>query len=270
MSIFYNFKSSKIYNEDVLEFLSKVDDNSVDLIIVDPPYKLEMPKKDIFDYEGSIASKKKIKLVREKWDEFSLDEYIDWSEKWLLESKRILCDTGSMFVFGSYHNIGLINYICQKIKFMIINDICWYKRNAVPNLACRRLTASYESILWLGKNKKYTFNYRTLKDGQFPNDKLKKPNKQMRNVWDIPTAGNENVGHPTQKPIEVYKRCILTGINTEKDNPTIIDFFAGSGTCAVASDILGYNSILVEKDEIYYDIIKKRLKKKNIIFEEIK
>ena len=266
MSSFLNFKNSQIHNGDALEFLSKVDDNSVDLIIIDPPYKLEMPKKDIFDYEGSLLSKNKMKRVKEKWDEFTLDEYIDWSEKWLLESKRILCDTGSMFVFGSYHNIGLINYICQKINFMIINDICWYKRNAVPNLACRRLTASYENILWLGKNKKYTFNYKTLKHGQFPNDKLKKPNKQMRNVWDIPTAGKESVGHPTQKPVEVYKRCILTAINTEKDNPIIIDFFAGSGTCAIAADELGYNSVLVEKDESYFTIIEKRLSEKNVSF----
>ena len=86
---------------------------------------------------------------------------------------------------------------------MIINEIAWYKRNAVPNLACRRLTASYETILWAATSKRYTFNYAALKNGEFPEDRLKQSGKQMRNVWDIPTNGAENVGHPTQKAASI-------------------------------------------------------------------
>ena len=142
---------------------------------------------------------------------------------------------------------------------MIINDIVWFKRNAVPNLSCRRLTASAEHIIWVAKDKNYKFNYKDLKDGIFPEDKIKTNGKQMRNVWDIPTAGNESVGHPTQKPVSLYKRCIMTAINKEIENPLILDFFAGSGTCGVASKELGYDFILVENKEEYYNIIKERL-----------
>tara|TARA_X000000368_G_scaffold6009_1_gene4621 strand:+ start:4055 stop:4867 length:813 start_codon:yes stop_codon:yes gene_type:complete len=270
MNTSLNLKNNIICNGDALNFLKKLEDSSVDLIIVDPPYKLEMPEKDIFDYKDSLMKKRKMRRVKEEWDKFSLEEYLSWSEKWMLESKRVLSDSGSMFVFGSYHNIGLINYICQKIDFMIINDICWYKRNAVPNLACRRLTASFESILWIAKNKKYTFNYKDLKFGDFPKDNLKKQDKQMRNVWDIPTAGNESVGHPTQKPTDVYMRCIMTAINKNKENPVILDFFAGSGTCALAANSLGYKSTLVEKDDGYYKMIKSRLDSCDISYKEIK
>jgi site-specific DNA-methyltransferase (adenine-specific) len=252
---------NKVYNEDCLEFLKKVPNSSVQLIIVDPPYKLEMPEKSGVD---DLMEKKGMKRVNEKWDKFTLDDYIIWCEKWILESFRVLDKTGSMFIFGSYHNIGLINYILQKHKLMIINDIVWFKRNAVPNLSCRRLTASAEHILWVAKDKNYKFNYTDLKNGNFPEDKIKVPFKQMRNVWDIPTQGKESVGHPTQKPISLYKRCIMTAINKDISNPLIIDFFAGSGTCGIASKELNYDFILVEKEKEYFNLIEKRLETKNL------
>jgi site-specific DNA-methyltransferase (adenine-specific) len=93
----------------------------------------------------------------------------------------------------------------------------------------------------------------------FPEDKIKNEGKQMRNVWDIPTAGNESVGHPTQKPVSLYKRCIMTAINKEVEKPLIIDFFAGSGTCGASAKELGYDFILVENNDEYFEIIKKRL-----------
>jgi site-specific DNA-methyltransferase (adenine-specific) len=160
---------------------------------------------------------------------------------------------------------------------MIINDICWYKRNAVPNIACRRLTASYESIIWVAKNKKYTFNYKDMKMGEFPNDKIKSPDKQMRNVWDIPTAGNESfkiefngeiIKHPTQKPTEVYKRCIMSGILKSPDS-VVLDLFGGSGTMGVSAAKLGYKSILIEREEKYIELMKERFNSEKLIFQVI-
>lgn len=247
---------NKVYKQDCMDFLKSLPNNSVQLIIVDPPYKLEMPDKSGVD---GLMEKKGMKRVNEDWDKFTLSGYLDWAESWILESFRVLDEQGSMFIFGSYHNIGLINYILQKNKLMIINDIVWYKRNAVPNLSCRRLTASAEHILWVAKDKQYKFNYKDLKNGDFPNDRLKIPEKQMRNVWDIPTAGNESVGHPTQKPVSLYERCIMMAINKDHPKPLILDFFAGSGTCGIASKNLGYDFIMVEKSEEYLDMINKRL-----------
>lgn len=249
-------EKNKVYNSDCIDFLKSMEDKSTQLIIVDPPYKLEMPNKSGVD---DLIKKKGMKRVNESWDKFTLDEYISWCEEWILESFRVLDKTGSMFIFGSYHNIGLINYILQKNKLMIINDVVWYKRNAVPNLSCRRLTASAEHIIWVAKDKKYKFNYSDLKNGQFPEDNLKSLGKQMRNVWDIPTAGNESVGHPTQKPVSLYERCIKTAINKEHPSPLILDFFGGSGTCGIAARNLGYDFILVENNREYCDIINKRL-----------
>jgi DNA modification methylase len=254
----------RLIKGDCVEILKNMKPKSVDLVVSDPPYKLEMPKKSGVD---NLLKAKKMNRVDEEWDKYTLDEYIKWSEEWIIECFRVLKPHGSMFIFGSYHNIGLINYIMQKNKFMIINDICWFKRNAVPNLACRRLTASYESILWTAQDKKYIFNYDDLKNGNFPNDKIKSQNKQMRNVWDIPTAGNEKyeisigsekINHPTQKPTEVIKRCIMTGIN-KSEKSIILDPFGGSGTTGVVASDLGYDSILIERDDNFFELMKSRI-----------
>ena len=226
---------------------------SLDLIIADPPYKLEMPEKTGVD---DLLSSKKIKLVNEDWDKYTLESYIDFSEEWIASAMKLLKPTGSLFIFGSYHNIGLVNYVLQKQKIMMINDIAWYKRNAVPNLACRRLTASYETILWAAPGKKYRFNYADMKD--YPDDAIHKRGKQMRNVWDIPTNSAESVAHPTQKPTRLYERIIKM---TTGKGDTILDPFGGSGTLGIAASRTGRNSIMIEQSSTYVDVITERMTK---------
>jgi site-specific DNA-methyltransferase (adenine-specific) len=241
---------------DCIECMKIIDDKSIDVVIADPPYKLEMPEKNGVQ---DLLLRKKIKLVNEEWDKYSLDGYIDFTQDWLTQAFRVIKPSGSVCVFGTYHNIGLVNYVMQKNHWMIINEIAWYKRNAVPNLACRRLTASYETILWAANSKNYRFNYAALKGGEFPEDKLKIADKQMRNVWDIPTNSSENVGHPTQKPIKVYER--LLRMTCPENDAIVLDPFAGSGTLAMAAARLDGISkiIMIEKDSTYIEIIKKRI-----------
>ena len=66
---------------------------------------------------------------------------------------------------------------------MLINS--WFKPNASPNMSCRYFTASHETLLWARKapKGKHTFNYEAMKNGDWGDDILKKPNKQMRSVW---------------------------------------------------------------------------------------
>lgn len=236
---------------DCIEEMKIIPEGSIDLIIADPPYKLEMPDKTGVD---DLLSGKKIKLVNEDWDKFTLDGYIDFTINWIDVAMKLLKPHGSIFIFGSYHNIGLVNYVLQSKKIMIINDIAWFKRNAVPNLACRRLTASYESILWAAKTKKYNFNYETMKD--YPDDIIHKRGKQMRNVWDIPTNSAESVPHPTQKPVALYKRIIDVAC---VEDGVVLDPFGGSGTLAIAASAKDRDSILIERDPKYFQVIQDRV-----------
>ena len=248
----------KIYNLDTLDSMGEiVDDKSIDLIICDPPYNISSTSSNVLDYR-STRSKKNFSLFNEQWDSFdSIEHYIGWTDKWIDLCFNKLKDDGSMFIFGSYHNIGLVNYVLQKQKRMIINDICWYKRNAVPNIACRRLQASYETLLWVAKDKKYRFNYKQVKELAYDGDSIKKENKQLRNVWDIPTKAEKRYKHPSKKPLAVYERCIdMAGIQ----GGVLLDCFGGSGTGAIAAIEKDMNYIIFEREEEYCDIIHQRIK----------
>jgi site-specific DNA-methyltransferase (adenine-specific) len=77
--------------------------------------------------------------------------------------------------FGNISQYLSMRYLLQKNDFHILNDIVWFKPNAAPSLSCHFFTASHETILWTRKDKKakHMFNYRKMKNGNFPEDKLK-------------------------------------------------------------------------------------------------
>jgi len=249
---------NKIYNGDAVCILDEqVADKSIDIAIIDPPYNISASSTKVLAYKDGLAEKKNFSLFNEDWDSFdSIEQYIQWTDSWLNKVFEKLKDDGSVFIFGSYHNIGLVNYVLQKQGRMIINDICWFKRNAVPNLACRRLQASYETILWVAKDKKYRFNYKDVKAAAYDGDSIKKEGKQLRNVWDIPTKAEKRYKHPAKKPVSVYQRCIdVAGLK----GGVLLDCFAGSGTAAVAAISKDMEYIVVEKDENYCEIIDRRI-----------
>lgn len=253
-----------VFNEDCLVGMKKIPDNSIDLIIADPPYNLS--KGGEWKWDNSIkldGMGGNWNKAKEEWDDFSFDSYIEFTSAWLKEAKRILKSTGSMWIFGTYHNIGIINVLCQKLNIEIINEVIWYKRNAFPNLSGRRLTASHETILWCnkgGKKREYYFNYEYSKNGNFSNDSLKMPNKQMRTVWDISNnKGKDELyygKHPTQKPIKILERLIRL---SSKEGDVVLTPFSGAGSECVAAKINSRNYIGFEIEKEYYDISIKRL-----------
>jgi DNA modification methylase len=123
-------------------------------------------------------------------------------------------------------------------------------------------TESTEHLIWASKNgdnKKWKFNYELTKSDIF--DDLNPKGKQKRNVWSIPlTPPSEKLSgkHPTQKPTELLRRIIISCTDT---GDTVLDPFAGSGTTSLVALQNHRNSIAIEKDKQYVDIIKKRLEK---------
>ena len=146
---------NQIINQDCIEGMKRIPDNSVDLIIADPPYNLS--KGGEWKWDNSVELKGmggNWNKVMQEWDNYSFESYFDFTQKWLSETKRVLKPTGSMWIFGTYHNMGFINVTCQLLGIEIINEVIWSKKNAFPNLAGRRLTASHETILWCNKGTK--------------------------------------------------------------------------------------------------------------------
>lgn len=137
-----------VYKMDCIEGMTSLPDNSVDLIIADPPYNLS--KGGNWSWDNSVVLKGlggNWNKVMESWDAMPLEEYWKFTLAWISEAKRILKPSGSMWIFGTYHNIGIINVVCQMLEIEIINEVVWFKRNSFPNLSGRRLTASHETLL---------------------------------------------------------------------------------------------------------------------------
>ena len=238
-----------LYNDDSLELMARFPDNYVDMIFADPPYMLS---NDGF----SCQNGRMVSVNKGKWDKSKgFDEDLDFHETWLKECKRILKPEGTIWVSGTYHSIYQCGFLLQKLGYHLLNDISWFKPNAAPNLSCRFFTASHETVLWARKDKKakHHFNYEAMKNGNFPEDSIKKPELQMRSVWSIPTPSpSEKLfgKHPTQKPLALLKRIVLA---STKPNDIIFDPFNGGGTTGISATPIGQRKYIgCDLNQEYY------------------
>jgi len=256
MEPYYQSEGVTLYNGSCFDVLDMFADNAFDMIFADPPYMLS--NDGITCRNGRMA-----KVNKGRWDKSGgLESDAVFHNKWICACRRVLKNEGTIWVSGTYHNIYQCGYFLQKNDFHILNDIIWFKPNASPNLSCRFFTASHETILWARKDKdaKHIFNYNDMKNGLFPEDKLKNVNAQMRSVWSIPCAnGAEKTcgKHPTQKPLDLLKRIVLASTN---EGCAVLDPFCGSGTTGVACIKTGGRSFTgIETDVSYCEIAKNRL-----------
>ena len=232
-------KKIQIYNDDCLKRLKKIKDQSIDLIFADPPYNLSGNK------FLTVKSGKTVSCDKGEWDK--IKDLENFNQDWILECKRVLKDSGTLWISGTLHNHPQIGYFLKKLNFWIINDIIWFKRNAPPLLSRNRLVPSTELIWLASKTKKYYFNYEHAKNFN--------EGKQLRNLWEI-NAQRHVTSHPTEKPEKLLERIIEIG---SQENDVILDPFMGSGTTGVVSKKYKRNFIGIEKDKKFFTISKKRI-----------
>jgi len=232
-----------------MDTLNQFPDESIDLIFADPPYNLS---NDGFTCHAG----KRVSVNKGSWDKSQgIEADFQFHYAWIKACKRVLKQNGSLWISGTYHSIYTCGYVIQKQGWHIINDICWYKPNAAPNLSCRMFTASHETLLWVRKDKKakHTFNYDAMKNCDFPNDVIKKPGKQMRSIWAIgtPKNGEKKHGkHPTQKPEALLDRIILASSNT---GDIVLDPFCGSATTGVSALRHNRKFVGIDLEQEYLD-----------------
>jgi modification methylase len=243
---------NQILHGDCVEVLKSLPENSVDCVFADPPYNLQL-RNDLYRPDMS-----KVDAVNDGWDQFeNFNEYDDFTREWLHASQRVLKDTGTIWVIGSYHNIFRVGSIMQDLGFWFLNDVLWIKDNPMPNFRGVRFTNAHETMIWAQKKKgaKYTFNHHSMKA---LNDDL-----QMRSDWHIPLATgrqrlklNGTKAHSTQKPEGLLYRVIMASSNV---GDVILDPFFGSGTTGAVAKKLGRNWIGIERDKKYVKVAQKRI-----------
>jgi adenine-specific DNA-methyltransferase len=246
-----------IFNGDCLEFLKKIPDNSIQLIITSPPYNIGK------EYESKLDIK----------------SYRNQQEKVINECVRILKENGSIcWEVGNSINQGeiipldiLLYDIFKKKNMKLRNRIIWHFGHGLH--ATRRYSGRYETVNWYTKSDDYIFNLDNIRIPQkYPGKKhYRGPNtgkysgnpkgKNPSDVWDIPNVKCNHVektSHPCQFPISLVQRLVLSLSNK---NDFVLDPFLGVGSTAIAGIINHRKVAGAELHNKYYEISKERIRK---------
>jgi DNA modification methylase len=242
-----------IYHGDCRDVLATFPAKSVDLIFADPPYNLQLRN------ELWRPNMTRVDAVDDAWDQFAdFAAYDDFTRAWLSACRRVLKDTGTIWVIGSYHNIYRVGAALQDLGFWFLNDIVWVKTNPMPNFRGVRFTNAHETLLWCKKSadqKRYTFHYHAMRN---LNDE-----KQMRSDWELPLCtGSERLkvngekAHTTQKPEALLYRVILA---TSNPGDLVLDPFFGTGTTGAVAKRLGRHFVGIEREAAYIAVARERI-----------
>ena len=225
---------------DCLEYLKTLPDDSVDLVVTDPPYNVSQ-KKDL--KYGRLSIRKNFG----EWD-FGFDP-----EPVLRELKRVLKPKGQIFVFCSTEQIPIYMSAFKK-DWHFRNLLVWYKTNPAPRLSKTNFVFANEYIL-------YAINDPKTKPGQVTFNW--QGHKEMHNTIITPALqGKERLKkngkalHPTQKPLSILKKIIQIA---SKPGDIVLDPFIGVGSTAVACKETKRNYLGCELDRRYYQTAVKRL-----------
>ena len=231
---------------DFFTAIDNIKDNSVDLLIVDPPYNLNK------NFHG---------LNFKKTD---TENYLEYTKKWIDAVKRKLKSTASIYVCCDWKTAIPLGIELEK-HFIIRNRITWERekgRGAKDNWK-----NSMEDIFYCTMSDKFTFNLDDVKqrkkvlapykENGKPKDWEETKDGKYRdtcpsNFWgDISVpywSMAENTAHPTQKPEKLIAKLILASSN---QNDLVLDIFAGSGTTGVVAKKLGRKFINIEQNPLY-------------------
>lgn len=246
---------NKIFNEDVLLGIEKIEDNSVDLILTDPPYCLGK------DYGNDS-------------DQKSAEEYLKWTYRWIDAVLPKLKKTGSLYIFLSWQYSPEI-FVYLKKKMRMANEIIWDRR--VPSMggSTRKFSSVHDNIGFFVNSNDYHFDIDSIRipyDEEtkkartrsiFVGKKWLEMGYNPKDLWStsrIHAQAPERENHPTQKPLEIIERMVKA--SCPKDG-IVFDPFMGTGTTAIACLTHDRQYVGFEINRDYYKIIINRIKKYN-------
>ncbi|HNV51338.1 MAG TPA: site-specific DNA-methyltransferase, partial [Tenuifilaceae bacterium] len=271
---------NSIIHGDCVKVMKYIESEKIDLIYFDPPFYTQKTH--------SLSNRENSKTYEfdDKFD--SLNDYLNLIENVLIESKRVLKNSGSIFLHCDKNASHYIRTLLDKVfgydNFQ--NEIIWtYKRWSNSK---KGLLNSHQVIFFYSKSQDFTFNtiytdysattnidqilqerqrnnkgktsYKKDEDGNIIICKEKK-GVPLSDVWEIPflnPKAKERVGYPTQKPVSLLNQIIKIASN---EGDIVLDPFCGSGTTCVSAKLLDRKFIGIDRSIDAVNLTKSRLEK---------
>lgn len=230
-----------LINDDCFSVMKEIPDNSVGLILTDPPYNI---------------AKYSTGNIKFDWRADINNDLADWDLKELQPSelisefKRILKPNGNIFIFCSYNIIGEYHKVFDP-EFDTFQFMVWHKTNPVPNFRKSSFLNSCELIIgcW---NKGHVWNFTNQSDmHNFVESGICMGTERVKD------KDGKNL-HPTQKPVSILEKIIKIASN---ENDIVLDCFNGVGSTGEAALKNNRRYIGIEIDKTYFDATEKRLEK---------
>ncbi len=271
--------SKDLFVGDCISELRKLDDNTVNLIYMDPPFFTQKT------HALTPRMEEKEYSFNDKWE--TLDAYLNMIKNALVESRRVLKPTGSLFLHcdkAASHRLRiLLDDVFGSKNFR--SEIIWaYKRWSNSR---KGLLNSHQNIYFYSKSQDFKFN--VLYTGYAPSTNIdqilqargrngkgksaymkdekgnvllgkEKKGVPLSDVWNIPflnPKAKERVGYPTQKPVLLLERILLIATD---EGDLVLDPFCGSGTTCVAAKLLTRGFIGIDQSKEAIGLTRKRLK----------
>lgn len=244
-------KELRIICGDAVEEMEKLPDQSVRLIVTDPPYNLNK------DYGNN-------------YDKLEFDKYLDFSRRWLQEAKRVLTDDGTLYVFMGVRYISYIfNILEQELRMNFNSWITWFYTQGIGKT--KGFSPRHDDILMFTKSPQaFVFH---LDDIRVPQKFYRSVNNMHGanpgNVWEfshVHYCNRNRKKHPTQKPEGLFERMILA---SSDPGDTVLDPFVGSGTSLRVCQQTDRRGIGIDINPEYIEMTKERLAEKFTGFDSI-
>lgn len=218
----------KLLQGDCLELMKDIEDKSIDLIVTDPPYKIETSGGGLYT-QSDKQYIKELTSMKDGFDPLILDEMC-----------RVMKKINIYFFCSQKQIMQLLDYFVTKRKCNW-NIISWHKTNPVPACGNKYLTDTEFILFFREKGVRIYGSYDT-----------------KRTYYATPLNQKEKklYGHPTVKPVDILNNLI---INSSIENDLVLDPFMGSGSTGVACKYTNRSFIGIELDENYFNIAKERI-----------
>lgn len=240
-----------IRNMDCVKGMQGLADESVDLIVTDPPFAIQ------FKAKRSNYNRKDSRVL-EGYTEIQADKYLEFTRSWMTEAYRLLKRSGSAFVFSGWNNLKDILNVIDETGFITVNHLIWKYQFGVATR--RKFVSSHYHCLFVCKSEK---ERKFFADSRYSkNDRIEGGGslryRDMEDVWVIKREyWTGDIKTPTKLPREIIAKILSY---TSEEGDIVLDPFLGSGQVAVVSKIMGRKYIGYELVPEYFNFAQSRLK----------